>query len=633
MSDTMINNKIYSNTDKTMPKSTNEVTATKSSSDCIWNKEEQNCSCNEVNQKVSSEIDKILAEICKKYEKYGLTVEQLKQNPTIQYACHAKEENLAKIPQDKKEKIVKLYKEALEAAINDSIKDGKIDVKNVAKLSNDYFVALSTEWSIEGFKEAQKDTSTKHSLIQRLIETKCLPKNATIQNTSPEKLKTAVEKFYKNVLANDIKTLRYKKTENGHEAGKLLSPEDRVKTQLQTFGRLLVNSSPEEKQYFADALKHLYNENKLQGLEAIFSSCSSEKETQLVAAKMTDPATFKGITTTADPDGKYLDKDAAAKLYETAVSKQTEENREISHAKSKEAYKEWFTQNGEALKTVQDKIEKAKAEGVEPKLTEAEENLLREYHNFIEAGQVGEMTGTFLNDKLSNMFKEAHLAELNRDAYELPSYKDVLSSVNEYVENNPETFNTEVKEQFNNAMDKATNGNYSTVKSGSDAPMTPPAKRTEDSASNNAAIGFTTKKPENPNRVPELKSQLVSTEEKQTFRVEKTMTKPENLSSNAQIKEKFASANTNQDKLKLISTYFDKSPMLKLALEKYALSITKPLNLLNSLPSSARKYLANRLVQNGNLKEDDIHKLNLSFGEKQILLETYKKTQKTREEV
>ncbi len=633
MSDAMINNKIYSNLDKTMSIASSEAKDVKSSSDCIWNKEGQNNSNNEVNQRVSSEIDKILAEICKKYEKYGLTVEQLKQNPAIQYVCHAKEENLAKMPQDKKENAIKMYKEALDAAIKDSIKNGKIDIKNVAKLSNDYFIALATDWSIDGFKEAQNKPGVKHSLMQRLITSGCLPKNATIKNTSPEKLKAAVEKFYKNVLANDIKTLRYKKTENGHEKGQLLSEEDKIKTQLQTFGRLLVNSSPEEKQYFADALKHLYNENKLQGLEAIFSSCSSEKETQLVAAKMTDPATFKGITTSADPNGKYLDKDEAAKLYETAVSKQTEENREISHAKSKEAYKEWFTQNGEALKTVQDKIEKAKAEGVEPKLTEAEENLLREYHNFVEAGQVGEMTGTFLNDKLSNMFKEAHLAELNRDAYELPSYKDVLNSVNEYVENNPETFNTEVKEQFNNAIDKATNGNYSTVKSGSDAPMTPPTKRTEDSASNNAAIGFTTKKPENPNRVPELKSQLVSTEEKQTFRVEKTTTKPQELSSSAQIREKFESANTNQDKLKLISTYFDKSPLLKQALEKYVSNITKPLNILNSLPSSARKYLAHKLVLNGSLDEGDIQKLNLSFGEKQILLETYKKTQKTREEV
>ena len=163
--------------------------------------------------------------------------------------------------------------------------------------------------------------------------------------------------------------------------------------------------------------------------------------------------------------------------------------------------------------------------------------------------------------------------------------------------------------------------------------MTPPTKRTEDSASNNAAIGFTTKKPENPNRVPELKSQLVSTEEKQTFRVEKTTTKPEELSSSAQIREKFESANTNQDKLKLISTYFDKSPLLKQALEKYVSNVTKPLNILNSLPSLARKYLAHKLVLNGSLDEGDIQKLNLSFGEKQILLETYKKTQKTREEV
>ena len=234
MSDAMINNKIYSNLDKTMSIASSEAKDVKSSSDCIWNKEGQNNSNNEVNQRVSSEIDKILAEICKKYEKYGLTVEQLKQNPAIQYVCHAKEENLAKMPQDKKENAIKMYKEALDAAIKDSIKNGKIDIKNVAKLSNDYFIALATDWSIDGFKEAQNKPGVKHSLMQRLIASGCLPKNATIKNTSPEKLKVAVEKFYKKVLANDIKTLRYKKTENGHKEGELLSQEDKAKTQLQT---------------------------------------------------------------------------------------------------------------------------------------------------------------------------------------------------------------------------------------------------------------------------------------------------------------------------------------------------------------------------------------------------------------
>ena len=81
--------------------------------------------------------------------------------------------------------------------------------------------------------------------MQRLVASGCLPKDATIKNTSPEQLKEAVSKFYKTVLTKDIKKLRYAKTENGHKAGQPLSKEDQIKSQLQTFGRLLINSTPE----------------------------------------------------------------------------------------------------------------------------------------------------------------------------------------------------------------------------------------------------------------------------------------------------------------------------------------------------------------------------------------------------
>ena len=80
-----------------------------------------------------------------------------------------------------------------------------------------------------------------------------------------------------------------------------------------------------------------------------------------------------------------------------------------------------------------------------------------------------------------------------------------------------------------------------------------------------------------------------------------------------------AEASSGQDKLAVIKEFFDRSPMLKKALEKYLTGMTDSLYILNALPTNARKYLAQRLTQKGLLDESDIQKLNLSFSEKQLL--------------
>ena len=128
----------------------------KESANCVFDADQKNNTYqNPENKTVTEVIDKLLSKICEKYSKYGLTVEQLKNNPIIQDICHIKEESLKEISESDRQKALKAYEEALETAINESIKDGKIDIENVSKLTNDYFTALSTGWSIKGFKEAQ----------------------------------------------------------------------------------------------------------------------------------------------------------------------------------------------------------------------------------------------------------------------------------------------------------------------------------------------------------------------------------------------------------------------------------------------------------------------------------------------
>ena len=587
-----------------------------------------------VEKNVSLAIDKILEKVCEKYKKYGITVEQLKQNPVLKALCQSKEEALKLMTSEEKEQAIKAYEEAFDAAVKDSMtKDGKLDVAKVAKTANEYFVAISTKWSIEGFKEAQKNLKTKHSLMDRLVAAGCLPKGTTIKNTSPEQIKEAIYKFGETELRKSIDNLRYKKDGPGHKKGQPLSEEDKKAEEMRTFGRMLINSSEEEAVYFAYLLPSLFVENRKKASQATNTFIQTKEQSQNFATAMLDPELNKRITTTPDVNGNVMSPEEATEMNTMFVAIQTEENREASHAKSHEAFKQWFVQNGDAYKIAQAKVDKAKAEGVEPDLTKDEKQLLVEYNNFVDAGQSSEFIGTQLNDKLSKMFKEAHMAELNRDAYEMPSYRDVLNNVNTYIENHPETFTPEAKEQFNTAMDKATNGNYTTVKTGSDAKLNVPAKRSEDSVSNNADLGFTSKASVDSSKLAALKSQIPTTEEKASFKVDKNVTSTVDALNAEKLTEKFAAASTNKDKLNLIDKYYAKSTLLQEKLKQYVLRLPNPLLPLNAFPTVARKHLAYELAQAGKLKEEDIQKLNLAYSEKQMLLAVYQESQKEKQEV
>ena len=90
-------------------------------------------------------------------------------------------------------------------------------------------------------------------------------------------------------------------------------------------------------------------------------------------------------------------------------------------------------------------------------------------------------------------------------------------------------------------------------------------------------------------------------------------------------------AANNQDRLAIIKEFFEKSPMLKKALEKKINREKNSLTILNALPTNARKYLAQKLTQKGLLKEEDIEKLKLSINEKKLLITMYRKIQKPEE--
>ena len=461
------------------------------------------------NQTQTSKVDEILQKICEKFKKYGITAEDLKKLSLIQKLA----QYIDKIPENELEDTIKECTASIEAAIRDSVgKDGKIDFDKANKLSIDYRTAIATGWTIEGFKKWNA-THEKDSLFERLKEVGCLPSDATKENTSPETIKAAIKKFCDGLL------------------GKALNDPNpdpkKVLTQLQTFGRLLINSPEDEKELFLEVAKQLHSENKYTGLKELIENCKEERTRQVIAAGMGSPEYLKEITTTPDAAGNVVSEDDATAISALAASYQSEEDRVKNHEDYNTARAQWFEQNKEALEAIDQKIKKAEADGVEPEFTDEEKQLLIERKNFIIAVSAGEFIGTHANEFLSEEFKTAHMSQLNEDAYEIPDYKEILQQVDDYTEKHPEAI-PGGKEAFTRAMDKATNGNYTTVASGSDAELKSPVSQNKSGKTDTTPdLGFSQRESVDPSRLQTLRQQIASTgSQTEGYRVEKTVTSP-----------------------------------------------------------------------------------------------------------
>ena len=550
----------------------------------------------------ASELDKQLEQLCARLKKYNVTVEDIKKSGLIEKICGgATLEQIAKVPQEKQEKLFK----ALEQAIIDAFRDNKVDWEKAADLGKDYLIALNTGWTIKGFKVYNK-TVKQSSLLQRLIETKCLPEGTTVDNVSMDELKAAVKKFC-GYLVGEIKA---KPTEKDKLA------------QLQTFGRLLINSPAEEKELFLEVIKSLYAENRGKALDAVITSSENREQRSQLAKAAADPEYIKAITTEPirNSEGEIVNSDVMSQDDATEVAQiiyrnLSEEDTPSAHENYDNARRAWFEQNKEILTSIEEKVRQAEENGVEPEFTEEEKQVLLEQQNYIIGASSGEFIGTIENQNLSEDFRNEHLKLLNSDSYELPVYRDILEQINNYAENNPDSISIP-KEELIKILDNATNGNYTTVSTGSDKELNPPVQPQEESYET-PDLGFTQRESVDTERLALLRQQIADSTDRQTgFKVENPIKQNK---ADESFSAKMAEASSGQDKLAVIKEFFDRSPMLKKALEKYLTGMTDSLYILNALPTNARKYLAQRLTQKGLLDESDIQKLNLSFSEKQLL--------------
>lgn len=400
-------------------------------------------------KKNTSKLDELLEKLCAEFSKLGLKPEELK-NSGILYRISGMNQKQIESATDAQ---LKQVVDCLKAAIKDSVVDGKIDLEKAGKLGNTYFIAVNTGWTIEGFKK-HNDSVKKSSLLERLKETGCLKKDATLENTQPEELEKALYDFFDKMLLTPLKNAKSAKEKASIYKG-----------QLQTFGRLLINTPDEEKAIFKQAIATLAADNRLKGLNAVLASFETPQAKEAWADSWTKDELVK-VMTTKDVEGNVpTDKNQTA-MVAGVFAEKSEESIKETYSQMSEPAKQFFQENADKLKAIKEK----EAKGIE--LTEEEKELVAQrdlYKNLYS----GAISGTAVNTKVAQENKKEILGTMNKDAYNLPIYREVLKQVNEFVEEHPEAL-TMPKEELVKLLDEVTNGNYSTVATNSNAKLKPP---------------------------------------------------------------------------------------------------------------------------------------------------------------
>ena len=400
-------------------------------------------------KKNTSKLDELLEKLCAEFSKFGLKPEEIK-NSGVLYRISGM--NQKQIESAKDEKIRQII-DCLKAAIKDSIADGKIDLEKTGKLGNTYFIAVNTGWTIEGFKKHNNGVK-KSSLLERLKETGCLKNDATLENIKPDELEKALFDFFNKTLLAPLKNAKSTKEKASIYKG-----------QLQTFGRLLINTPDEEKAIFKQAIATLAADSRLKGLNVVLASFETTQAKQAWFDGWTGKEIKEAISS-KDIEGNVPSDDDSVALVSTLFSGKGEESINETYAEMSGPAKEFFKENADKLKAIKEKEEK----GIE--LTEEEKELVAErdvYRNLYS----GVTVGTANNTKISETAKKDILGTVNKDAYNLPIYKDVLKQVNEYIEHHPEALNMP-KEELVKVLDEVTNGNYTIVATNSNAKLKTP---------------------------------------------------------------------------------------------------------------------------------------------------------------
>lgn len=448
-------------------------------------------SCETTKQTETNTLDKALAEVLGK--------DYLKIKEEINRIC---EKLGIKVPENKVKLTEAKIKEIAEKVqkLVDSLKAKNLEI-NAENLFNAACYAIDTKiLEKNGLTREEYEKSVKNGEAKSLRELLGLKEGEEITEE-------AVSAFAKKIVAES--QARIKNSPNKAEAIK-----QELALQKKQFALCLVATSKEDRAKLFNAIEHAYAENKCEFINDIFSALTPEERLEIANTIGMDK--IQALLNTPDANGNICTIDEKTGMLITISKHQNKETITNNQKEFMVQAREFFAR--EDVRTVQNKIKNGE------ELTTEEKALAQKIETYtaIQAGtQIGTANSVVLDEEAKNELLEL----LNRDAYELPIYRDVLNQINTFVNNEENAeYLTMPKEEVERLIDKTSNGNYSIVasdiKNGTITELNAPK---DPNATSAADLGYTNKESVDTTNLTVLNAQIAeqSIPEDNTFVIEK----------------------------------------------------------------------------------------------------------------
>lgn len=366
--------------------------------------------------------------------------------------------------------------------------DNKLDNTKLEKAINDYSIATQTGWTLEGFRKQQLNVK-KSTIIERLAETGCFDKetikpiikeilngrdiNTLSKNELKEIKKQAIEKYLSRFTTEEYNKTMETAIEKFFEK-ELLSRIDKntpqaerekiYKAQLQTFGRLLVNTeNGRDRELLGSAIDKLYRTNILPAARAGIQAM----ETEEAIANFVGHIDFEeAVTTDSQYEvGVYMTAKDAEDLAHLKFGNMNADDIKAELPIMEEKANEFFEKYNDKLAEIDEKLKDLENNpDLEPKdiLSEEEFEIFIKRENYFKAGYSGATTGIATSNNSTVVEQRDELLQtITNDIYEIGQkagnnfYTEVMEQIAEYVKNNQENLNI-TEAEFAQLMDKAT---------------------------------------------------------------------------------------------------------------------------------------------------------------------------------
>ncbi len=320
--------------------------------------------------------------------------------------------------------------DAINLAIERATVDNKLDKEKAVELARKYNTALMSGYNITELKEKENilNGETINARIERFfgLEKGAFSKLDDAKKT--EYIKRYFNGYFQELLANAKKE------------GKDIKSVYRL--QMRDFGKLLINTSDEDKAIFKSAINSLLADNKLEGVFATKASFRTQKALTAWADSWT--VEEKAQLKAPDELGNVIsDEDLSAIQIE------------IGEIQSQEGFEKSHNELNEKVKTLLEKVKNGE------ELTEQEKLLLAAYKSLYAGENIALVQNDIITDK---NWKNEFLKQINNDIYEHGAdvYKDVMTQIQNVVEKHPEILEMP-QEEMVKVLDAATDGNYTRV--------------------------------------------------------------------------------------------------------------------------------------------------------------------------